>query len=114
FAQRGDAHLDHVDSIQQVASKAAFARGALQITVTRGDQPHVESLFALCAERANAAGLERAQQHGLLREGQLADLIEQQYAGVGLNEHATATSIGAGERAALMPEELGLEQAAAD
>ena len=54
--------------------------------------------------------LQDAQQLGLQRRRQLADLVEEQRAAVGLLERPTLPLGGAGERAALVAEELALEQ----
>ena len=46
-----------------------------------------------------------------MRQRDLADLVEEQRAAVGLLEAALAARDGAGERALLVPEQLALEQA---
>ena len=60
------------------------------------------------------AGLERAEQLGLRLGAQVADLVEEQRAGVRQLEPSQPALGGAGERAALVPEHLGLDQVAGD
>ena len=60
--------------------------------------------------RGAPRALERAQQLGLELERQLADLVEEQGAAVGLLERAGARAIGAGEGALFVAEQLRLDQ----
>ena len=72
-----------------------------------------DDVHALGLQRADAlhlAVLERAQQLGLHRQRQLADLVEEQRAAVRRLEHAGLRFDGAGERAAHVAEQLALEQ----
>ena len=62
------------------------------------------------AERLDGPLLQHAQQLGLGRQRDLGDLVEQQRAAVGRLEAAVAALDRAGERAALVAEQLGLEQ----
>ena len=64
----------------------------------------------VAAELGELAVLQHVQQLGLERRLHLADLVEHQRAAVGLLELADARRRGAGEGAALVPEELALEQ----
>src|SRR5439155_9445017 len=58
--------------------------------------------------------LERAEQSWLQIERQLAELVDEQRAAVRLLEDALARADGAGERATLVSEELGLDDARRD
>ena len=60
--------------------------------------------------RPDLAPIERAEQLRLQLARQLADLVEEQRAAVGLLNAPSRRSIGAGERAALVAEQLGLDQ----
>ena len=62
------------------------------------------------AERLDRPLLQHAQQLGLRRQRHLGDLVEQQRAAVGRLEAAVAALDRAGERAALVAEQLRLEQ----
>src|SRR5262249_5208985 len=62
------------------------------------------------AEPAHALALERAEQVRLQRERQLADLVEEQRASVRALERADVLLLGAGERAALVAEQLARDE----
>ncbi len=62
------------------------------------------------ADRPHLALLQHAQQLHLQRQRHVADLVEEQRAAVGRLEEALVRLHGAGERAARVAEELGLEQ----
>src|SRR5690606_35136269 len=57
---------------------------------------------------------QRSKQFGLKRKGQLADLVQEQRAAVGLLEESPVGLLRAGERAARMAEELALEEGLGD
>ena len=65
---------------------------------------------ARAAEAHELALLEHAQQLGLHRRRHLADLVEEQHAAVGLFDASGLGRHGAGERAALVAEQLRFEQ----
>ena len=65
------------------------------------------------ADAPDLALLEHAQQLGLDAERQLADLVEEDGAAVRRLEEALAVAIGAGEGAAHVAEQLGLDAASA-
>ena len=62
------------------------------------------------ADRLDLALLQRAQQLDLRRQRQLADLVEEQRAAVGLDELAGVLFGGAGEGALLVAEQNRLDQ----
>jgi hypothetical protein len=57
----------------------------------------------LAAHRADAACFQRAQQRGLQRQRQLADLVEEQRAALGIDEQSPLATAG-------LAEELGLDR----
>ncbi len=79
-----------------------------------GDDAHVHLLDPRRSQRLHLAFLEDAQQLGLHRQRQLADLVEQQRAAVGLGEVAGVGAGGAGEGAAGVAEQLRLGQLVRD
>ena len=107
-----DAH--HVQAEEQILAEAAAADGALEILVRRRDDADVGADRLATTDPRELALLEHAQELGLERERHVADLVEEEGAtGRGL-ELADAALDGAGERAALVAEELALEQLVGD
>jgi hypothetical protein len=75
-----------------------------------GDHAHVDADRRLTAHAIELALSQHTQQPRLQRGRHVADLIEKQRAAVGLLEAAAAQTVGAGEGALLVAEQLGLEQ----
>jgi hypothetical protein len=73
-------------------------------------QAHIGLNLARAAQPHQRALLQRAQQLGLQRQRQLADLVQEQGAAIGLLEPASAGGGRAGEGAALVAKQLALEQ----
>src|SRR5881397_2197490 len=65
---------------------------------------------AVSPTRRSSLLLDDAQHFGLGARGQLADLVEKQRPRVRVLEDARSIADGAGERAARVPEQLGLHQ----
>src|SRR5690606_8884772 len=78
--------------------------------VRRGDEADIDLTRARVAEAADLRLLEHAQQLHLERARHLADLVEEQRAAGSDLEEARLVAIGARERTARVPEQLGLEQ----
>jgi len=74
----------------------------------------VHPLGAARAHRRHLAALQRAQQLGLQLGGHVADLVEEERAARGLAEAPQPRLDGTGEGAALVAEQLALEQLARD
>ena len=72
------------------------------------DDAHVDLDRAVLTDGPHLALLQHAQELGLDRRRQLADLVEQDGAAVGLAEQARARLDGAGEGALGVAEQLGL------
>jgi hypothetical protein len=72
----------------------------------------MSTLTAVRADRADFAFLEDAEQGDLRFLGKLSDLVGEQRAAGGAAHQAVARLIGAGERAALVAEQLALDQVA--
>src|SRR5690606_27158759 len=85
-----------------------------EVAVGGRDDADVDGEGALRAEPAHLAALEDAEQLGLEVLRQLAELVEEDGAAVGLLEDAGAAGDGAGEGAALVPEQLALDQVGGD
>jgi hypothetical protein len=110
FAQRGQAHLKNLQPVHEVGAKVTGLHRHVQRPVGGRDQAHVGAQFARAAQRAVALVLRKAQQHDLRLGAQRIDLVEKQRAAVGLGHQAAARGLGVGEGAALVAEELGLQQ----
>ena len=85
-----------------------------EILVGRGEHAHVDVDHVLAADADDLAGLQRAEHLGLRGEIHVADLVEEERAAVGLLEEAALPRLRAGERAALVAEELALDELARD
>ena len=83
----------------------------LEVPVGRRDDAHVDPLRARAADALELLLLEDAQQLRLQLERDVADLVEEERAAVRQLEAPDPLRDGAGERAALVAEELALEQA---
>ena len=110
LAQRRHADGHDVESVVEVLAELARPHLGLQVAVGGGDDAHVDLEGAAAADPLEFALLEHAQQLGLKGGADLADLVEEQGAAVGLLEAALAGADRAGEGALFVPEELGLEQ----
>src|SRR6185503_10543085 len=74
------------------------------------DDAHVDRDLVAATEPAQSAPLEHAEQRRLHGGLQLADLVEEHGAALRRLERADVRAIGAGERAALVAEQLAREQ----
>ena len=82
----------------------------LEVLVRGGDDAHVRLHRCVPADAVVLAVGEHAQQAHLQIGRHVADLVEEQRAALGLLEATAARGLRAGERAALVTEQLGLEQ----
>jgi hypothetical protein len=112
--QRRHGQLPQREAGVEVAPKAAGLDLAVQLAVGRGDHPHVDVERAGRADREQLALLDRPQQLGLEVERQLADLVEEQRAALGGAKQAELALRGPGEGAALVAEQLALDQLGAE
>ena len=114
LAQRRQAHADDVETVQQVLAEQALPHALLEVLVRGGDDPHVRPLRRVPADAVVLAVRQHAQQPHLQVRRHVADLVQEQRAAVGLLEAAAARRLGAGERAALVAEQLRLQQVLRD
>ena len=110
LAERRKIDDDGVEAVEQVAAELAARRTLLDRGIGGGDDLDVDRPVARAADGADHAVLERLQELCLLEQRQLADFVEEQRAAVGRLEQADLLLARAGEGAALMAEELGLDQ----
>src|SRR6185503_4274614 len=95
--------------VEVLAEPAAVDLDA-EVAVRRGDDPDVDLDRLGAADPADFLALEHAQQLRLHVERQLADLVEEHRAAVRALERARVRAGRAGERAALVAEQLALDQ----
>jgi hypothetical protein len=108
--ERRDLHAHDVEAVEQVLAEAPGGGLGLEVPGRRRQHAHVHPAGLRLADGADLLLLEHAQQLGLERQRQLADLVEEQRAAVGLGEEPAPRAVGAGERPLGVPEELALEQ----
>ena len=112
LAQRRHAQAHHREAEEEIGAEAPFVDLARQVAVGGGDDAHVDGARRRGAERRDLAALDDAEQLGLQRQRQLADLVEEDGAAVGHLQQALALGVGAGEGALGVAEELRLHELA--
>ena len=110
FAQRGDAHGEGVETVEQVAAEAAFGDALGEVLVRCGDDPCAYSAFLGAAHAPEPPVLDHQEQFGLQFQRHLRDFVEEDRAAIGHLEEAGACIAGIGERAALVAEQFALDQ----
>jgi hypothetical protein len=105
----GNHQVNRIDPDIQIRAKPALARHAAEIAVGCRDQAHVDVVAAHVTDAAKPLLLEDLEDARLEREIDLADLVEEGRAAVGDLEQPELAGRRAGERAALVPEQLALE-----
>ena len=110
LAQRRHGDVDDVQAVEEVVAEFALAHQFLEVLVGGGDEADVGLDGLVAADALEDAGIEHAQDFDLGVGVDLADLVEEERAAVGLLEAADAALDGAGERAFFVAEEFALEQ----
>ena len=110
LAQRWQADGKHIQAVVQIVAKCAFRDGFLQIPMRRGDDSDVDLSSARRPQAFELAFLQHAKQFRLQIERQIANFVEKQRPAVGQLESALALRHGPGECAALVTEQLALDQ----
>src|SRR5690606_24943019 len=98
----------------QVLAKQSLANALLQVLVGRRDHAGIAADGLVPADAIEVAFGEHAQQARLHLRRHVADLVEEQRAAVGLLEASATLLLRPGERAALVAEQLGLEEVPRD
>ena len=94
----------------QVLAERSLAHQRLEIAVRRGDHAGIDHNRTLAADAFELAFLQHAQQLGLHRRGHVADFVEKEGPAVRLLEFSEMPRGSAGERSALVSEQLRLDQ----
>src|SRR5262249_10790852 len=103
-----------IDPSQQVIAETATADGLAELAVGTRDELELALHLAIGADRQERLVLDRAQEHRLLVQAKLADLVEQEHPSVGRAQQARPALHGAGERALDVAEERGHRGIAAE
>src|SRR5207247_7786669 len=98
------------EAVEEVVAEAPALHLVVEVAPRRRDHPDVDAEAPVAADAAHLAPLDRAEQLRLERELEVADLVDEEGAAVGLLEHALARRRRPRERALLVPEELRLEE----
>src|SRR5262252_9275803 len=110
-AQRRYADFDRVQAEEQVLAEAAGGDLGVEVGVGGRDDPHVDFARLRRAHALELAGLQHAEQLGLLGQRDVSYLVEEERALVGHLEAAHAVGLGVGESALDVAEQLAIEDA---
>ena len=110
IAERRHLHGHDGEAVIEVLAKSSGANRGGQILARRREHPRVGRLGARAAKATDRMIVERLEQLGLQRVRHQPDLVEEDRAAMSDLKKARFGLLGVGERAALEPEELGLEQ----
>ncbi len=111
LAQRREVNFDRVEAEEEVCAEAAVGDFFVEVGVGRGDDADVDPAGFRGADALHLAGLEHAQELGLLAQGDVGDFVEEEGAAFGEFEAADAVGARVSECAFDVAEELGLEGA---
>src|SRR5690606_22560659 len=110
FAKRRQDHAEDVQSVEKVLAKPSGLDRRDEVLVRRVDEADIDVDRLRAPDALEASLLEKTEEFRLAREGELADLIEKDRSRVGELEASFLPHRRAGERAALVSEELALDQ----
>ena len=108
--QRRQTQADHIEAMKQIFAKQAIAHARFKVLVSGGNHAHIGLDRLVPADPVKLAIRQHPQQARLQLGRHVADLVEKQGAAVGLLEASAAHRLCAGEGAAFMTEQFGLEQ----
>ncbi len=112
--KRGQLDAPDREAEEEVVAEAPRSHFAIEVAARRREDSHVDAQPLAAAHPLHLASLDGAQEPRLQREIELAELVEQERAAVGLLERAATLDEGPGERAPLVTEQRGLEQRGGD
>src|SRR5688572_11515883 len=114
LAQRRQLDLNGVQAEKQVFAKAARLNLAREIGIGSGDDAHVHLPGLRGTNALEFSRLQHAEELGLLAEGNIGDLVEEERASGGELEAANAVGLGISECALDVSEQLALKDALGD
>src|SRR6185503_2395453 len=98
LTQRRHPYRHHGEAVEQVAPERPALDLGLEVLVGRRDEPYVDLHRAIRADGGDALLLDRPQELALQQQRHLADLVEEEGAGVGGLEVPAPRLAGTGER----------------
>src|SRR5262249_39774881 len=104
LAKRWKLDPRHREPIKEVIAEATRLDLLVQIAARGRHHPHVDADPLAAAHPSQLGSLDRAEQLGLQRDVEIADLVDEQRASVGVLKKAFVGGDGAGERSALVAE----------
>ena len=111
LAQRRQREPHDVEPEEQVLAELALAHHLLEVAVGRGDEPHVERRSASSRRRARSRFVSRKRSSFTCVEAEISPISSRNSVPPSADSKRPDPSLGrAGERAALVAEELALEQ----
>src|SRR6266508_957958 len=114
FRQRRKRDRKNVQTIVEIFTKFLFLYGFPRIAIRGRNQPHVHLDLAGAPDAAQRAVLQYPQKLDLKLRAHLGDLVQEESSAHRLLEVPDPPLIGSGKRAALVPEELTLDQGRRD
>ena len=112
--ERRQMDIDDVQTVKKVFPEGAPLARGLQVAVGRGNEPQVHLELAHAADPHDLAFLQHPQDLGLEQGRNVADLVEEDRAAVGLLQQPLFLILRAGEGALLEAEQLRFEQRVGD
>src|SRR5438445_9524143 len=114
LAKRRQMQVHDVNPIEKILAKSAGFDFFLQPAICGADYAHFNFLIFLSADATELPILKQLQQFRLKRKIQFGNLIEKKTAAMGQFDASRFRSVGAGEGAFFISEELTFEQSAWD
>src|SRR5262249_52473167 len=111
FAQRGNDQRHDGETIVKIFPKLPGGNGFLKIPICRHEYPDIDRDRLVLSDAAHRSLFEDAQELGLSRKRDRADLVQKESPGARLLEEAVLQRVRSREGAARMAEELALQKA---
>src|SRR5262245_766367 len=101
-------NTDDVESEIEILSEPALRHQALQVSISGGDDAHVDGDASLRAQPLDLPAFDHPEDLGLSIRAHVADLIEEHRSPVGELQLPDARDMRSRERSPLVPEQLAL------
>lgn len=110
FTQRRDMDFNGVQAVEEIESKCAVQNVLFEVSVCRGNDPHVDGANDGIAKAFDLAVFDDAQQFGLQDPGQVAEFVQKKCTPMRHLEIAWFIGDGPGECAFFVSEKFALEK----